>query len=384
VVSLPADEEAVDGSDGSDGSDDAVADGPVPGDLDAVGRARYLAGVMAEIDDEVRRRRSSGDLPPNLERDLDQLFLEFSPVGSQGHARLRETLTLVDSSAFIDIAVPVESQKQAGTYVKRLIRKTISWYMGFIVTQITKFGWAVSRMFHLVVDHVEELEREVATLRPPELPDGAVPVADDASRWWAADAVDALRGTDGRVVHADCGSGSLVALLVEAGVDAYGVDPDDLALEPAIDAGLDVRAEPVLGHLEVVEDGALGGIVLSGSVQWLHPADRQRVVELAGARLADGGVLVVHSSTPEAWLRTAPPLVADLAPGRPVHADTWSHLLAAHGLRTVSVRTGGEDRRLERVDGASDGAEVVNAAVDLVNELLAGPSEFVLVAARER
>ena len=339
---------------------------------------------MAEIDDEVTRRRASGDLPPSMERDLDQLFLEFSPVGSQGHARLRETLTLVDSSAFIDIAVPVESQKQAGTHVKRLIRKSISWYMGFIVTQITKFGWAVSRMFHLVVDHVEELEREVATLRPPVLPDGAVPVADDATRWWAAEAVGALRDVEGRVLHADCGSGSLVALLVDAGVDAYGVDPDELALEPAVDAGLDVRAESVLDHLEVVEDGALGGVVLSGSVQWLHPADRQRVVDLACARLSPGGIVVLESTTPEAWGRTAPPLVADLAPGRPVHADTWSHLLAARGVRTMSVRTGGEDRRLARVAEGSADAGAVNAAIDLVNELLLGPAEFVLVAAREQ
>ena len=66
---------------------------------------------MAEIDAEVRRRRASGDLPAGLERELDELFLEFSPVGLHGRARLRETLALVDGSAYVDMAVPTESQK---------------------------------------------------------------------------------------------------------------------------------------------------------------------------------------------------------------------------------------------------------------------------------
>ena len=133
-------------------------------------RARYLAEVMAEIDAEVRRRRASGDLPAGLEQELDELFLEFSPVGLQGRARLRETLSLVDGSAYVDIAVPVESQKAVGSYVKRLIRKSMGWYIGFIVHQIVKFAWSVSRMFHVVVDHIEDLEAAVEAQRTPDLP----------------------------------------------------------------------------------------------------------------------------------------------------------------------------------------------------------------------
>ena len=74
-----------------------------------------------------------------------------------------------------------------GSTVKRLIRKTIDWYIGFIVHQIVKFAWAVSRMFHVVVDHIEDLEAAVETQRTPELPDSAVPATDPGSSWWSAD-----------------------------------------------------------------------------------------------------------------------------------------------------------------------------------------------------
>jgi hypothetical protein len=132
-----------------------------------------MAEIEARGGAEVKRRRTprratcpAGD----LERELDELFLEFSPVGLHGKARLRETLALVDGSAYVDIAVPVESQKAVGGYIKRLIRKSLNWYIGFIVHQIVKFAWAVSRMFHVVVDHIEDLEAAVDSQRTPSCP----------------------------------------------------------------------------------------------------------------------------------------------------------------------------------------------------------------------
>jgi hypothetical protein len=352
--------------------------------LDATQRAEYLTTVMAEIDTEVRHRRASGDLPAGLERELDELFLEFSPVGLQGKARLRENLALVDSAAYIDIAVPVASDKRAGGYVKRLIRKSLSWYMGFIVHQVVKFAWAVSRMLHLVVDHVEDLESTVESLRTPELPASAVPVTDPGTSWWADPAVAAMSAARGRVLHAECGNGSLVGRLIDEGVDAYGVDPEQALIEPAIGRGLDVRAEAALEHLGVVAEEALAGIVLSGSVEWLHPNQRDRLIGLAASRLALDGVLAIHSSTPESWRRSTSPLVADLAPGRPLHPDTWTHVLADSGLVRTALHTGGEDRRLDRLDPSKADAATINAAIDTLNDLLLGPGEYLLVAVRER
>ncbi len=353
-------------------------------DLEGSDRAQYMAEVMAEIDAEVRRRRASGDLPAGLERELDELFLEFAPVGLQGRARLRETLTLVDGSAYVDIAVPVESEKAVGSTVKRLIRKTMDWYIGFIVHQIVKFAWAVSRMFHVVVDHIEDLETAVESQRTPELPDTAVPASDPGSSWWSDRAVVAMAGVTGRVLHAECGNGTLLDLLIAAGVDAYGVDPTESVIEPAVERGLDVRAESIVDHLEVVAEEALSGLVLSGSVQWLHPNQRDRLVTMATSRLALGGVLVVHSATPESWMAGTSHLVSDLAPGRPLHAETWTHLLAQHGFGPAEIVFGGPERRLDHVASSNSDAVAINAAIDTVNQMLLGPAEYLLVAVRER
>lgn len=385
MVSIPTDGETGDVKD-QVASSSSSADPPTeaPENLDAAGRALYLAEVMADIDAEVKRRRASGDLPAGLERELDELFLEFSPVGMQGKARLRETLALVDGAAYVDMAVPVLSNKAVGVYIKRLIRKSTSWYMNYVVHQITRFAWSVSRVLHLVVDHIDDLEATVDSLRAPELPESAVPVVDAGTSWWAPTAIESVRGVSGRVLHAECGHGSLVEALVGAGIDAYGVEPNEVTVEPGIERGLDVRAESVLDHLQVVSEEALGAIIISGSVQWLHANDRQRLVQLASSRLAVGGVLVLQSMTPEAWQSSAPSLVTDLAPGRPLHAATWSHLLAGQGVESVAVHTGGDDRRLAQVSGSNGDAAAINAVIDAVNELVLGPAEYLLVAARER
>jgi SAM-dependent methyltransferase len=351
---------------------------------DPTARAEYLAGVVAEIDAEVRRRRASGDLPAGLEQELDELFLEFSPVGLHGKARLRETLSLVDRSAYVDIAVPTASNKAVGSYVKLAIRKGLGWYMNFVVAQIVKFAWSVSRMLHVVVEHVEDLEAAVAVQRTPPLPATAVPASDPGSAWWAGDAVAALTGVTGRVLHADSGSGTLLDALVAAGVDAYGVDPTDATVEAPLARGLDVRAESLLDHLDVVADDALAGMVVTGSVEWLHPNERDRLVRLVGSRLAVGGVLILHSSTPESWLGSTSPVIGDLAPGRPLHAQTWGHLLGDRGFRVDGLSYGGLDRRIDHVDPANPDAAALNAAIDAVNQALLGPGEYLLVAVRER
>ena len=87
-----------------------MTDPAPPGTGTEDGERAYLARVRAEIDDEVRRRRASGDLPPQMESELEQLFLRHAPVGST-RQELHEVLRLVDASAFIDPVVPVESSR---------------------------------------------------------------------------------------------------------------------------------------------------------------------------------------------------------------------------------------------------------------------------------
>lgn len=325
--------------------------------------------LLAEIEDDVRRKRESGDLPPHLERELDIVFSRYAPVRAL-EGDFEQVLTRAEQSTFIDVLAPTASSRPVVPHVKRVVRKTVVWVMRYVAQQASGFNEAITRAVRLLGKRVDALEeatgmRSVAVLdgeaRPTPLPDAA---------HWTPVLVEALRAATGRVLHAECGDGDLVRALAEAGVDAYGVDP-----VAARDADLDVRLDGVVEHLGKVPEATLAGIVLSGCVDRFPKAALLRLADQAAARLAPGGVLAVVGTHPLTWERERSPVEVDLGAGRPLHAETWAHLLRERGLAVHDVREGPRPAPARDVDG--EWAAQVDA-------LLFPPSSFAVVAARPR
>jgi SAM-dependent methyltransferase len=310
-------------------------------DVDDADRA-YLREVRAEIDEEVRRRRASGDLPSAVETELEQLFLKHAPMGST-RQELHDVLRLVDGAAFIDPVVPVASSRPGGTAVKKSLRSMNFWYLRFITHQVSQFATAVSRSLHILDQQMSELARQVEAV---EVPPGVVVDigwAQGRDAWWTAPLLTELAGCRRRVLHAACGDGWLVGCLVAAGIDGYGVDPRPGRVADQELGDLDLREEPLVDHLRAVEVGALGAVVLSGVMEGSAPGVRRRLVEGAVMALAPDGVLLVHSLTPSAWDAVDAPPEADISGARPYRPGTWPHVLGELGL-DVTVTTGPDGR----------------------------------------
>ncbi len=290
----------------------------------------YVAQVMAEIAEEVRLRRASGDLPPKLERELDELFLAHSPVAGRG-GDLADALRMVDAATFIDPVVPVESERAAGSFVKKGMRSALLWYVGWLTHQMSQSASAVSRALHVVDERLGALQREVDAQRVP--PAGVVELDGQhgAGAWWVEPAVAATAKAPGRVLHAACGDGWLVRRIEAAGGDAYGIDPRSQLVESAALGALDLRADGVAEHLRAVAAAGLGAVVLSGLVEGMAGGERAQLLEAVGTRLAPGGTLVVHSATRGTWEADDAPPETDLAPGRPLRPESWCRLLQQLG-----------------------------------------------------
>jgi SAM-dependent methyltransferase len=294
----------------------------------------YVRQVMAEITEEVRVRRASSDLPPRLERELDELFLAHSPVAGRG-GDLGEALRLVDSATFIDPVVPVESERAAGTVVKRSLRSVLLWYVGWITHQMSQFASAVSRALHIVDTRLNDLEGQVEERRVPGSGVVEFPGQHGPGAWWAETAVAAVAKVPGRILHAACGDGWLVRLIGKAGGDAYGVDPRADMIDRAELGVLDLRGEDVVAHLRAVAPAGLGALVLSGLVDGLDAGSRAQLLTLVGTCLAPGGTLVLHSASRPAWDADDAPYESDLAAGRPLRPESWCRLFESMGYEAV-------------------------------------------------
>ena len=299
----------------------------------------YVERVMAEIAEEVRLRRASGDLPAKLERELDELFLAHSPVAGRG-GDLGEALRMVDAATFIDPVVPVESERAAGAAVKKGMRSLLLWYVGWVTHQMSQSASAVSRALHIVDERLHELERQVELQRVPGAGVVEFPALHRPDAWWVDPAAAAVAKAPGRILHAACGDGWLVRRMVAAGGDAYGVDPRSQVVDAAERSTVDLRDEHVEEHLRAVAAAGLGGVVLSGIVDGMAGGERAQLLSLVAGRLAPGGTLVIHSVGRDAWESESAPPEADLAPGRPLRPATWTALLEQAGYESVAARQG--------------------------------------------
>jgi hypothetical protein len=159
--------------------------------------------------------------------------------------------------------------------------------------------------------------------------------------WWVGPTIAAVIAGRGRILHAACGDGWLVQRITAAGGDAYGVDPRP---EP-LDSGpvTDLRGEDLAEHLRAVAPAGLGGVVLTGVVDGMASGERTQLLQLISSTLAPDGTLVVHSVSRSAWDADDAPFEADLAPGRPLRAETWRQLLERSGYQ-ASVQAGPDGR----------------------------------------
>lgn len=143
----------------------------------------------------------------------------------------------------------------------------------------------------------------------------------------------------GTVLHAECGDGKLVELLVGRGLDAFGVDPG--LSDRRVSRGVRLVAGGALEYLGATSQGTLGAVVLTGIVDRLRPGGARALASLAATRLHPGGTVVVIGTDPLFAVGTDP-VASDLSWARPVHSVTWSHLFALAGLTELEVAPGGD------------------------------------------
>ncbi len=376
-----------------------------------------LARVGREIEAEVRELRLRGVFPPSFERRLDDLFAQAVPTGAV-EAETEEALRYLESVSHVDIEVPLGSRIPAGAIFKHLMRPLMAWYLNYVARQVNSFMGASVRLTRLLAERVTAIEESSSVFRSASLAPAERGPGVDLGDWTDLVRVR-LAGAPGPVLHAECGKGSLVRLLVSDGLEAYGLDPcADLLDEVLYPSGAaasggfgsasdgsgaaasdgsgaaasdgpapDLRWADVADHLWGLPDGSLGGLVLSGCVDRMEVGAQRELAATAAAKVGLGGVVVVIGTSPGAWLArrlglaSAPAggvVEADLAPGRPLHPETWAWLLASEGLNGVEVfwspEQGSEPGPAAEV---STGASVVRLA-----EMISGPTSFAVVASR--
>lgn len=336
-----------------------------------------LARVRDEIGREAARERGSGVLDADFEERLDRAFAALSP-GEGSDYLLRQALEVVDQRAALATQVPVASRRPGGSLFKRIIRAAVGWYVRFFVGQLTGFAIAVARALHVLADDLEHLRDETSPVLAvvPESLGGQL----SRDRWWMPLALAVFSDASAPVLCGDAGDLVTLNALHDAGVGAYAVRDGATPGSAAGSGEVDVRDEGLIDHARTLVAGAIGGALLEGSVERLGPRSADELLGALESAMGEGATLMVVSFTPQAWNRRCDPLVADLAPGRPLHPETWAYLMEAHGFAEPRVHRGGTDLAAQLRVSATAPAD--RALVTVLDSLSGGPDEYAVIGVR--
>ncbi len=338
--------------------------------------------LMTEINEEVRRRRQAGDFPPGVERELDEVFAQFAPK-KVSLDDLSDLMAKVEQASFLDSDAPTTSLRKGGAVIKQSIARGVGWYVRYLAQNTTVFASTVARVLRLLDDKIEVVNESVFR-QPSEVAAtaAAAPRTPVDLTAWRQLVVDTLSGTAGRVLHTESGRGDLVGALIDAGVDAYGVEPSESMALGSASTALDVRIDAAVAHLRSLPDEGLAALVLSDCVDRLTPFEQLEVAKITAAKTARGGTVIVFSRNPAGSI--ADLIAADLSPGAPLHAETWQYLLTSAGLEIRGVHWEDTGAGLTPLDPAVDGAAAFNDHLDRLNEALFPSPTYAIVASRPR
>lgn len=158
-------------------------------------------------------------------------------------------------------------------------------------------------------------------------------------------------GTVGPIIVGESGDGSLLRAMERGGYQVRGVEPRGDAFwrgattsDPAPDAtgatgagkdpgrSGDVTLGDVADVLRTADDASVAGALLVGCVDRLDLSGKVELLANAVRAVATGGTIALLVTDQRSWDDALSIPARDLAPGRPLHPETWMLLLRRAGV----------------------------------------------------
>ena len=195
------------------------------------------------------------------------------------------------------------------------------------------------------------------------------------------------------VLDVGCGRGEFLDLLRADGTTARGLDLNHEMVEVCRERGLDVSEGDLLGYLDSLPDGSLGGLIAIQVVEHLEPAYLMRALDLAYHKLRPGSRIVLETINPACWFAFFASYIRDLTHVRPIHPETLQYLLTASGFERATIEWRSPypvAEKLQPVAPAADSEspavkdlrDTINANVERLNGLLFTHMDYAAVGVK--
>ena len=385
-----------------------------------------LDKLVAELRARVAARRESGSYSDDLEESLDKHFVGLvgprQRISPAMYDVLDELLHALTHFQYSRARIAKTSRLPGGELAHRVISRGLSRQLDGILAQSQEQSAIVTHALSLLTDilssvgeqtftqqfddiqqrlaehtkALNDLEHQLLDVRQ-RVPGAVVESFYGEDRFTARfrGGTDDLRerysGLAQRLIGCDpvldigFGRGELMELLVDAGVQVRGIEPDPRLVATARGRGLDVSEGTAIEYLQTLEPESLGGIIMIQVIEHLSPQQVVDFVSLAADKVRPGGKVVVETVNAESLYIYARALWLDPDHVRPVHRALLEFLFSEAGFRKLEVEWRSPvpvDEQLMDVPGDDEHAKVVDENFKRIGQLLFGPQDYALIATR--
>jgi SAM-dependent methyltransferase len=281
-----------------------------------------------------------------------------------------------------------------------MIFKSMEWRVDGLAAAYDDVA-SLARTFTLLQDQLGRLSAALAEKRLPS-PADVAEVLEPLRDWRYARFENRHRGArddirrkqeryleffkpGGSVLDLGCGRGEFLELLRDRRFRGAGVDLNTQMIDACLDKGLDARRADMLETLAGTPDGSLDGIFSSQVIEHISPARLERLVELACAKLAPGGTVVLETINPASVFALVQVYFMDLSHRLPVHPQALRFLLESAGFEDVRIVYGEEldEEKLKLLPAADDRSAILNDDIDRLNRLLFAAPDYAAVGRKK-
>jgi 2-polyprenyl-3-methyl-5-hydroxy-6-metoxy-1,4-benzoquinol methylase len=181
-------------------------------------------------------------------------------------------------------------------------------------------------------------------------------------------------GITENILDIGCGRGEWLELLKETGLDARGVDSNNLMVAECQAAGIDATHANVFDHFRQVPDHSLNAITAFHIIEHLEFPQLVDFVDQSIRALRPGGLLMLETPNPESVIVATRTFFLDPTHVKPLPAELIRFLLDARGLTNIEIVA------LHPLLEARVAGDTEVAA--RVNDLFYGPMDYGIIARR--
>lgn len=280
-------------------------------------------------------------------------------------------------------------------FVKRLIRKSINWYIADVLEGQTEFNASVVRYENENIQMVQKLMHTMQEMSQRLSIIDAKSSSGLDDDWYLA-FEDVFRGDDNvikervqkyvnylkdknDIFEIGCGRGELLTALKEKGIQAEGVDLNKKMVTLCKQKQLDVAYGDGVEILKEKTDDSLDAVVALQVVEHLALSDLKKLVDEAYRKLKKDGLLIIETVNPLALGVFCYGFYIDPTHTKPIHPAMMRFMLEHAGFNVDPVQFDEYFPDEYRIPVSEDMQDNVKIAFEKINDQMYGAQDYYLI-----